>query len=251
MIGAWTIVASARRFAHVDIGAVGGWSIWHRRHTSAAPPARFLNLGHAGRLSVRIARSIASAVDLPLNWDIGWQRQEIDRLLDADHSALAALWADRLEKCGWTVRSEVSFNRYGDRGRIDILAFHLVERVLLVIEIKTVLVDAQALLGSLDVKARVCPSVAREIGWQPRHVVPAIVLLDGTTQRRRLSALAPLFSRYSLRGREAATWLRGPAGSPTGILTFTELPSNAGSDVRRAGRRRVRRPAGNSRSTPA
>ena len=205
--------------------------------------------GYAGRLSVRTARSIAAAVDLPLNWDIGWQRPEIDRLLDADHSALAALWSERLETHGWIVRSEVSFNRFGDRGRIDLLAYHPVERVLLVIEIKTVLVDAQALLGSLDVKARVAPSVAREIGWQPRHVVPAIVLVDGTTQRRHLAALDPLFSRYSLRGREAVAWLRGPIGSPTGMLTFTELPSNAGSDVRRAGRRRVRRSAGNSRSS--
>jgi len=207
--------------------------------------------GYAGRLSVRTARSIAAAVDLPLNWDIGWQRQEIDRLLDADHSALAALCSERLEKHGWIVRSEVSFNRFGDRGRIDLLAYHPVERVLLVIEIKTVLVDAQALLGSLDVKARISPTVAHEIGWRPRHVVPAIVMLDGTTQRRHLVALGPLFSRYSLRGRDAATWLRRPTGAPTGILTFTELPSNAGSDVRRAGRRRVRRSTGNSRSSHA
>src|SRR5688500_5483761 len=210
-----------------------------------------LERGYAGRLSVRTARSIAAAVDLPLNWDIGWQRQEIDRLLDADHSALAAIWTDRLEKHGWIVRSEVSFNRYGDRGRIDLLAYHSVERVLLVIEIKTLLVDAQALLGSLDVKTRVVPFVAREMGWQPRHVVQAIVLLDGTTQRRHVAVLDPLFSRYSLRGRDAVAWLRRPSGTPTGIFTFTELPSNAGSDVRRAGRRRVRRSGGHSRSTPA
>ncbi len=190
-------------------------------------------------------------MDLPLNWDIGWQRQEIDRLLDADHSALAAIWTDRLEKHGWIVRSEVSFNRYGDRGRIDLLAYHPVERVLLVIEIKTLLVDAQALLGSLDVKTRVVPFLAREMGWQPRHVVPAIVMVDGTTQRRHLAALGPLFSRYSLRGREAAAWLRRPSGIPTGLLIFTELPSNAGSDVRRAGRRRVRPSGRHSRSTPA
>lgn len=214
-----------------------------------ATACSLLERGKVAELTVRTARAITGAVDLPLGWDIGWQRQEIDRLLDADHSALAALWTRRLEKLGWIVRSEVSFNHYGDRGRIDLLAYHPVYRVLLVIEIKTALVDAQALLGGLDVKARVAPHVARELGWQPRLVVPAIIMADGTTARRHLAGLDALFGRYALRGRAAASWLRAPEGSPTGILTFTELPFNARGDARRAGRKRVRLQAPDSRST--
>lgn len=213
-----------------------------------ATACSLLERGKVADLTVRTARAITGAVDLPLGWDIGWQRQEFDRLLDADHSALAALWTRRLEKLGWIVRSEVSFNQYGDRGRIDLLAYHPVHRVLLVVEIKTALIDAQALLGGLDVKARVAPHVARELGWQPRLVVPAIIMADGTTARRHLAGLEALFSRYSLRGPVAASWLRAPDGSPTGILTFTELPSNASGDAWRAGRRRVRLPSSDSRS---
>ncbi|MGH2427572.1 MAG: hypothetical protein ACRDGV_01620 [Candidatus Limnocylindria bacterium] len=207
--------------------------------------------GQVERLSVRTARAIAGAVDLDLGWDIGWQRQDIDRLLDADHSALAAHWTRRLETDGWLARSEISFNRYGDRGRIDLLGYHPVHRVLVVIEIKTALVDAQALLVGIDVKTRVAPFLARELGWRARLTVPAIVISDGTTARRHVANLAPLFGRYTLRGHAAVSWLRNPVGSPSGLLTFTKLPSGDGVDARRAGRRRVRIPSARSRSRPA
>lgn len=219
-----------------------GWRLVDLAAVAGVGPSicSLLEGGHVDRLTIKAARAIAEAVDLPLSWNVGWQRQEIDRLLDADHSTIAALWTSRLETLGWIVRSEVSFNRYGDRGRIDLLAYHPVHRVLLVIEIKTALVDAQALLGGLDVKARVAPFVARELGWQPRVTVPALVVSEGTTARRHVDALAPLFARFALRGHDATSWLRNPAGSPTGLLTFTKLPSTGGVDVRRAGRRRVR-----------
>jgi len=215
----------------VDLAAVAG---------VGATACSLMERGYVSRLTVRSARAIASAVDLPLAWDVGWQRQEIDRLLDADHSALASRLALRLRRWGWIVRTEVSFNRYGDRGRIDLLAYHPLCKVLLVVEIKTAIVDAQDLLGGLDTKARVAPHVGRELGWQPRSTVPAIVFADGTTTRRHVTRLAPLFGQYGLRGHAAVAWLREPSGSPSGLLILSKLPDNAGSDVRRAGRRRVR-----------
>lgn len=129
--------------------------------------------GHIGRLTVRSARRIGTAVGLDLEWDIGWQDQNVRRLLDADHAAIGAHWTGWLGRYAWDVRNEVSFNRYGDRGRIDLLAFHPEERVVLVIEIKTALLDAQQLLGTLDIKRRVAPWVAAELGWRPGRVVPA------------------------------------------------------------------------------
>jgi len=103
-----------------------GWRIVDLAATGGVGPTvcSLLEGGHVDRLTVRTARAIAAAVGLDLRWDIGWQRQEIDRLLDADHSAMAAFWTRRLESFGWIVRSEVSFNRYGDRGRIDLLTYH-------------------------------------------------------------------------------------------------------------------------------
>lgn len=220
----------------VDLAAAAG---------VGATACSLLERGLSGQLSVRVTRAIAGAVALPLMWDIGWQRQEVDRLLDADHSALAAYLAQRLGRLGWTVRSEVSFNQYGDRGRIDLVAFHPVTRTLLMIEIKTAIVDAQAMLGALDVKARVGRAVARQLGWEARRVVPALVILDGSTARRHVRALEPLLTRFDLRGRRAVDWLRQPDVPVNGLLFLTKFPSNAGSDVRRAGRRRVRVPGAN------
>ena len=219
-----------------------GWRLADLAEAAGVGPTvcSLLESGQAMRLSLRTVRVIAAAVGLELRWDLGWQRQEIDRLLDADHAAMAALWTRRLEGFDWTVRAEVSFNRYGDRGRMDLLAFHPVHRVLLVIEIKTAIVDAQALLGSLDVNVRVAPFVARDLGWRPRVTVPALVISEGTTARRHVDNLAPLFARFALRGHAASAWLGAPVGSPTGLLTFTKLPPVAGVDARRAARRRVR-----------
>lgn len=206
--------------------------------------------GMAASMAVRMVRAVAEAVDLPLGWDIGWQRQVVDRLLDADHSALAGHVAHRLESWGWQVRAEVSFNWYGDRGRIDLLAFHPVHATLLVIEIKTVLVDLQDLLGGLDVKARIAPRVARDLGWDIRATVPVILIAEGTTVRRHLAAMGGLLGRYALRGHAAVRWLREPAvaSAPSGVLILSKWPSNAGSDARRAGRRRVRHRGPGSRS---
>lgn len=194
---------------------------------------------------MRTARQIAAAVDLTLGWDIGWQRTEIERLLDADHSTLAAIWSERLRTLGWDVRAEVSFNHYGDRGRIDLLAFHARSGVLLVIEIKTAIVDVQDLLGRLDVKVRIAPIAARSLGWRARRVVPMLVIADTTTARRHVARLAPLFIRFTIRGRAALRWLAEPADAEhvPGVLAFTKLPHHAHSGARRAGRRRVRVPA--------
>jgi hypothetical protein len=196
--------------------------------------------GQIGRLTVRSARQVASAVGIDLAWDIGWQDQNVRRLLDADHSAVAAGFMRWLGTIAWLSQAEVSFNHYGDRGRIDVLAFHATTKTLLVVEIKTVLVDAQALLGGLDVKRRLARRVAAQLGWRADTVVPAILMADGTSQRRHLERLAPLFERYALRGRAARRWLVAPDGPTSGLFLFVKLPNRGGSDVRRAGRRRVR-----------
>ena len=206
-----------------------------------------LERGQVSRLPIRSARTITAAVDLPLAWDIGRDRLEIDRLLDADHSTLAAAVARELTRHGWVVRSEVSFNHYGDRGRIDLLALHPLRHVVIVVEIKTVLVDAQELLGVLDVKTRLAPMIARDLGWQADRIVPAIVVMESTTARRRIGQIEGLLSRFETRGHTARAWLADPTAASSGLLVLSKLPSTNRTDRRRAGRRRVRL---SGRSTP-
>ncbi len=189
-------------------------------------------------------RRCLAALEVQLVLAPRWRGADLDRLLDEDHGRLQAAWKGRLERRGWMVIAEASFNRYGDRGRVDLLAWHPVWRVLLVVEIKTLIADAQGLLGSLDVKLRVAGSVAHERGWgRPAAVVPMLVVAESSTNRRRIASLEPLFSRFSLRGRAALAWLRHPDGHPTGILALSDLPPARHSSVRRVGRTRVRRSA--------
>lgn len=191
-------------------------------------------------MTVTGVRRIAGILELHLGWDAGFRGPELARLRDADHSSTAEAVSRLLAARGWHVVPEASFNRYGDRGRIDLLAFHPATCIVLVIEIKTVIVDVQDLLGSLDVKVRVGAGVARTHGWEPADVAPALIVADSRTNRRRVAAHERLFARLDLRGAAALRWLRGPTPSAGGLLLFRTLPNRNTSDRRQAGRQRVR-----------
>ncbi len=202
-----------------------------------------LELGHAERLSLPAARRIAATVDIRLGWDIGAIRVELARLRDADHAAIAEHLVRLLVSDGWLVLPEASYNHFGERGRIDLLAYHPGDRTLLVIEVKTLLIDVQDLLGNLDVKVRLAGGVARSRGWRPEVVVPLLAVLEGTTNRRHLAAHVGLFARFKVRGRSALSWLRGTTArraEASGLLLFVQLPSVGRGGISRAGRRRMR-----------
>lgn len=146
-------------------------------------------------------------------------------LTDANHAALQNHFAAQLRRDGWLVDAETSFNHYGDRGRIDLLAFHPVRRVLLVIEIKTRIQDVQDMLGRLDVKTRVAQGIARDRGWDVAAVVPTLVIREDRTARRRVAEHAALFANFGLRARAARAWLGHPGlPAPRGILLFERPP---------------------------
>lgn len=220
-----------RRWRQTDLAAKAGIS---------ASLVGLLERGGAETLSVRALRRICSALDLRLGWDAGYRGAELARLRDANHAQLAEWLNGRLEDLGWSVTPEVSFNHFGDRGRIDLMAFHAPTRTLLVVEVKTVIADIQELLGSIHVKERVAPNVARSLGWPSAGVVPCLAVAEGTTNRRRLLGHARLFARFGLRGKVAMAWLREPASSPSGLLLLVKLPDRNGAGARRAGRQRVR-----------
>ena len=185
-------------------------------------------------------RRIGSALDIRLGWDAGFRGAELRRLRDADHARLAEWLTGRFERSGWTVVPEASFNHYGDRGRIDLLAFHPVTGTLVVVEVKTVIADIQELLGTLNAKERVAPVLARSLGWRAARVVPFLIVAESTTNRRHLVAHARLFGRFALRGKGAVAWIRRPDGTPSGLLLLVKSPDRSGVGVRRAGRQRVR-----------
>lgn len=208
-----------------------------------------LEAGRIGNLKVDTIRNLLEAMGARLV-EVAGGASDPRLLIDAGHALLEEYWKRRLERWGWLVRAEISFNRYGERGRIDLLAFHPATGTLLVVEIKTVLRDLQALLGSLDIKVRNARFVAADVGWPIRRVVPVVVASGSSTTRRVISSHEALFAPFELRGRRAIGWLRDSTGGmrPRGILILTKVPDVARGDLRRAGRRRVRLSAAGSRS---
>lgn len=183
----------------------------------------------------------AQAVGATLRVDLVVPGGDIRGLLDADHALIQSAWTGMLRRFGWSVDAEVTFNHFGERGSVDLLAWHEATRTMLVVEIKTVIVDVQDLLAGVDRKVRIAGRLAAETGRRSARVVPLLLVAEGTTARRRIRDHAPLFDRFELRGRNAVSWLRNPAAAPpSGILCLTKSPSAPPGDRRRAGRARVR-----------
>jgi hypothetical protein len=96
---------------------------------------------------VRVAEAMGGSASIGFRWHGG----DLDRLMNARDSAMHE-WVARLLGAvgGWDVEAEVSFSIYGERGVIDVLAWHAATRTLLVIELKTEIVDVNSLLGQVD-----------------------------------------------------------------------------------------------------
>jgi transcriptional regulator with XRE-family HTH domain len=179
--------------------------------------------GEAARLAVHTLLSVAAALGASVSLRILWHGEGLDRLLDAAHAQLTDRVVRLLLESGWQAVTEVSFNIRGDRGTIDILAFHEPSGSLLVIEIKSVLPDLQSMLGTLDRKARVAAEIGRGRGWRVTTVSRLVVLPDDRTARRRVEQHEAIFSS-TLPSRTVAVrrWLRDPVGRLAGVLFLTD-----------------------------
>lgn len=185
--------------------------------------------GHLDRVSLRTLRRVAAGLDIRIDVIARWRGGELDRLLSARHSALQDAVTGWLSGvAGWMVAPEVSFAIWGERGSIDLLAWHAASRTLLVIEIKTEIVDVGELLMVIDRKVRLAPEIARGRGWQPRHVASWVVLAEGPTNRRRLAAhAAVLRAAFPSDGRRMRHWLRQPTPPPAGRVAALSFFSDS------------------------
>jgi transcriptional regulator with XRE-family HTH domain len=184
--------------------------------------------GEISALPLRSVERIADALGATVDLRVQWRGAQLDRLLDAEHAALQDALARALAATGWSVRVEFSFNHYGDRGRVDVLAFHGALRYLLVMEVKSVLGDLQETIGKLNVKVRLGGHLAREAGWEhPLAVAPALMIGDSRAARRVVARHEAMFAAYSLRGRAAVAWIRHPTRNvPNGLLWFAKRPDS-------------------------
>jgi transcriptional regulator with XRE-family HTH domain len=180
--------------------------------------------GHLDQVSLASIRAVAKALDVRVDLMPRWRGGDLDRLLNARHSALHEKVARSFaERPGWVTAPEVSFAIYTERGVIDILAWHPARQMLLVIELKTDIVDLNELVGTLDRKRRLAWQVAQDRGWGvgPRTGTSAwLIVAESHTNRRRVQAhRAMLRAALPLDGRSINGWLQDPS-RPVGALSF-------------------------------
>ena len=90
----------------------------------------------------------------------------VDRLIDRAHASIVEHVVRELRDLGWEVLVEFGFNHYGDRGSVDVLAWHPATRTLLIVEVKSLLTDLQATFTSLAPRCAIVPMLARrDLGW--------------------------------------------------------------------------------------
>ena len=162
--------------------------------------------------------------------------EDLDRLLDAGHAEIVERVATFLRAKGWEVVPEVTFSVFGERGSIDLLAFHRATGALLVVEVKSAIPDVQATLAGIDRKARLGPALARERGWSVTSVSRWLVVPGDATTRRRVASHEATF-RAALPGRtaEMKRWARAPRGGVAGVVFVSS--TGEGGTRHRVGRR--------------
>lgn len=197
--------------------------------------------GQLGRTNLNTLRKVATVVQVQLDVIGRWRGGEGVRLLSSRHSALAESVARDFLAAGWEIRPEVSFAFYAERGVIDLLAWHPGRRILLVIELKTELVDIGEMLGTLDRKRRLAPQVAKGLGWEPAAIGIALIVAERAMNRRRL-ALHARTIRAALpgRGHRFRAWLQDPTG-PIAAAVLWANSNEVGTIRDWAPTRRVRR----------
>ena len=199
-----------RRWRQIDLAAAAGVS-----QTIVAK----IELGRGRRVAIESYERVAAALDARFELLLRWNGEALDRLLDQDHAALVEAIAVLLRAAGWEVRTEVSFAIRGERGSVDVLAWHAASRTVLIVEVKSVVPDVQATLFGLDRKGRLGREIAASLGWSAVRVGRLLVISGDRTSRRRIERHAATFElalpdrlvaiRRLLRDPEADQPLRG------------------------------------------
>lgn len=157
--------------------------------------------GRLERVSLPTMRRIAVALDATVTVTVRWRGGELYRLLDEEHARLVEAVVARLRAEGWEVAVEYSYNHFGERGSVDVVAWHATRMALLIVEVKVRLLDVQDLHAGVDRKARVVPALlAAERGWRARTVGRLVVVRDTPANRAVVARHAQTFAGRCPRG---------------------------------------------------
>lgn len=204
-----------------------------------------LECGRSDSATLHTIKQVTAPLGITVDLVFRWKGPELERLIDARHARLVKAVVSRFG-AEWQTVVEYTFNHYGERGSVDVLAWHAAARVLLLVEVKSELDSLESVLRSMDVKVRVVPPlIARERGWRVKSLGSVLVLPDEVTARRAVARMSPVFD-VALPARTVAVrqWLRDPSGPLRGVWFLSDTPDrrvvrNPGSAGRVCGRRRT------------
>ena len=190
--------------------------------------------GRLDELSFGALDAIAAALDVTVFLDARWDDGDVDRLIDRAHARIVEHVVSTLRESGWEVLVEYGFNHYGDRGSVDVLAWHEESRTLLIVEVKSRLTDLQAMFTSFARKLRIVPGlVRREHGWDARHLGRLVVMPGSTANRTIVANHAATFATlFPERMPAIGTWLRRPDRSLGGVWFVSNVHGANAKHVR-------------------
>lgn len=199
--------------------------------------------GQFGNVTLNAILAVAGALGIRVDLIVTYLGADLDRLVNSRHAGLHESVARAfLDLPDWVIVPEVSYAEYGERGVIDILAWHAATRTLLVIELKTAVIEVNELMGKVDQKRRLAVVVAKKRGWHPVTVAAWVIVADSKTNRRTVSRhRTTLRAAFSADGRTMRAWLRQPAG-PVAALSFWSDAAGGSAKSDLAAVSRVRRP---------
>jgi hypothetical protein len=191
--------------------------------------------GHLDRLAFAALERVAGVLEIRLELVPRWRGGEVDRMLGRRHSLLHEAFARHLRaEPAWTFRPEVSYSVYGERGVIDMLAWHAERAMILVVEFKTELVDVNKLAETMDRRRRLAIRIGEDLGWRPVAASCLVVLSGSRTNRRRVAEHRTILrAAFPAGGRRLAGWLRDPRESVSMLAMWPDTNHNtSGPDSR-------------------
>jgi transcriptional regulator with XRE-family HTH domain len=124
---------------------------------------------------------------------------QLPRLTDEEHAAMVESMAGWFREAGLLTETEASFSEWGERGRIDLLAFDPRSRTVVIVEVKTQLLDLQDLFGALNVKERLVSTIAERRGWVVRRRVTILAVAASASNRKIIRTHPALFAAFATR----------------------------------------------------
>jgi len=151
-----------------------------------------------GRIGSLVALEKHAAVfSLRLDLRLLGRAGALVRLGDEEHAAIVEAVASWFRAAGFETETEASFSEWGERGRIDLLAFDPATGALVIVEVKTQLVDLQDLFGSISVKERLAATVANRRGWTVRRQLSILATAETSANREIVRAHPTLFAGFA------------------------------------------------------